>query len=276
MPPSVPVSSTADLSHADNAVTPKKNNLSHNGRTKVSKRLLKKSRSQTARPPKAFADSNTSNPSQEESNPLESSAASLNSNNLSSSLYNSANMMPYGMSPYYGGMSPMMTGGGPFNSLNQFLYGIQTVVFSLSQAVQLLGMNQQVLQQAFDSLSSMMDHAISTFHELRALEAMDHASETEEQRHRRKRLKTIRWCLMAAGSYIVYKLIRRITSKKRKQISAGPNTNVGSTSALGYGGPSSMMYGNSSYRPSMYGGGYSSNGPSMYGGVYGSGGAGFF
>ena len=38
----------------------------------------------------------------------------------------------YGMSPYYGGMPPA----GPLSGLNQFLFGVQNVVFSLGQAVQ--------------------------------------------------------------------------------------------------------------------------------------------
>ncbi len=117
------------------------------------------------------------------------------------------------MSPMMGGgMSPMI---GSISNLNQFLYGIQTVVFSLSQAVQLLGMNQEALQQAFDSLTSMMDKGVATFHELRALEAMQNAQETEEQKKRRQRLKTIRWASMMGGRYVVYKLIRRITNRRK-------------------------------------------------------------
>jgi hypothetical protein len=40
-------------------------------------------------------------------------------------------VLMYGMSPY-GGMPPS----GPLSGLNQFLFGVQNVVFSLGQAVQ--------------------------------------------------------------------------------------------------------------------------------------------
>jgi hypothetical protein len=43
----------------------------------------------------------------------------------------------YGMPPYGGGMSPP----GPLSGLNQFLFGVQNVVFSLGQAVQVSFMN---------------------------------------------------------------------------------------------------------------------------------------
>jgi hypothetical protein len=95
------------------------------------------------------------------------------------------------------------------------LFGVQNVVFSLSQAVQVLGMNQQAITQAFDSLTSMFDHAIAIFHELRALEALETEKENEEQKKRRTRLKAIRWALMMGSSWLVYKLMRRITSRRR-------------------------------------------------------------
>ena len=46
--------------------------------------------------------------------------------------------------------SPLMGIGGPLNSLNQFLFSIQNVIFSLSQAVQIVGMNAQGLQQLLE------------------------------------------------------------------------------------------------------------------------------
>lgn len=266
MPPSIPHPSSADLSHSDSSITPKKHNLSKarttTGRTKTNrtpKRVLKSK--QISKQPQEEGESANQIP-----------AAPPASNALSS--YNSASMMPYGMSPYYGGMSPMNTMG-PFSNLNQFLYGIQTVVFSLSQAVQLLGMNQQALQQAFDSLTSMMDHAIATFHELRALEAMKNEKETAEQKKRRQRLKTIRWALMMGGSYVVYKLIRRITSRRKQIAFTGNNA----SHQFGAGGPS--MYGSGAVGGSGMYGGYnptSAFGPSMYGGssYYGSGNGNYF
>ena len=156
--------------------------------------------------------------------------------------------MPYGGgmygSPYYGG--PMMTMGGPFSGVYQVLFGVQNVVFSLTQAVQLMGTNQHALQQAFDSLTGMMDHAIATFHELRALEAMEVANETKEQQRRRRRLKALRWALMMSASWLVYKIIRRLTTRRRRlgYEPRGSDNIMTPYSGAGYnGGYNSMMYG---------------------------------
>jgi hypothetical protein len=277
MPPSIPNPSSADLSHSDPSITPKKNNLS-SSRTSISRT---KGNRTTKRVPKSKP---VHKQAQEEEVTTTTQPLGASSTNNALSPYNSTGMMPYGMSPMMGGgMSPMMGGGmspmmGPISNLNQFLYGIQTVVFSLSQAIQLLGMNQEALQQAFDSLTSMMDHAVATFHELRALEAMQNEQETEEQKKRRQRLKTIRWALMMGGSYVVYKLIRRITSR-RKQVTYTGNNSAPLSAGYGLSGPS--MYGNGSYGGPGMQGGYnptSAFGPSMYGGgnYYGSGSGGYF
>ena len=144
--------------------------------------------------------------------------------------------IPYGMygSPYgYGGMSPAMVGG-PFSGLYQVLFGVQNIVFSLGQAVQILGMNQQALQEAFDSLTSMFDHAIATFHELRALEAMENETETEEQKKRRRRLKAVRWAMVMGTSWLLYKIIRRATSRRRRLQYNNNPSNANAASYLNY------------------------------------------
>lgn len=254
MPPSIPVPSAGDLNHS---VTPKKSNLSRRRRS-ANKRTLKR------KPATATAAAATATKQEEEITRVEDSSSS----NVANQLYNNSSMMPYGMSPYYGygGMSPMMMG--PLSNLNQYLFGIQNVVFSLTQAVQMLGMNQQALQQAFDSLTSMFDHAIVTFHELRALEAMKTENETEEQKNRRKRLKTIRWALLVGGTWVVSKLIRKITGR-RKRLQCDGNNYANNNSAFG---GSSMTYGSGSFGPQMYGSyGPASSSPyhggsSMYGG----------
>jgi uncharacterized membrane protein YgcG len=179
-------------------------------------------------------------------------------------------------------MSPMMMGG-PFSGLYQVLFGVQNVVFSLGQAVQLVGMNQQALQQALDSAWSMMDHAIATFHELRALEAKEKKHETKEDKKKRQRLKALRWALVMGTSWVVYKLIRRITSSSRRRRlrhngasstnAIMPNNNYSPSYSYGTGG-----YGSSMYGPSMNGGGYNSSSPygsSLFGGG-GYGGGGYF
>eukprot|EP00934_Nitzschia_sp_Nitz4_P004893 Nitzschia sp. Nitz4//scaffold106_size73319//33318//34157//NITZ4_005736-RA/size73319-processed-gene-0.68-mRNA-1//-1//CDS//3329532520//4883//frame0 len=178
-------------------------------------------------------------------------------------------------SPYFGGgMSPMMMGG-PFSGLYQTLFGIQNIVFSMSQVVQLLGMNQHAMQQAFDSLSSMVDHAIATFHEVRALDATESALESEEQKRRRRRLKAIRYAMVVGATWLVYKIIRQLTSKRRRLRHDTTNTmglhsrpTTGYSPYGGYGGGSygmGMGY-NSMMGSSMYGGGY--GGPGSFGGMY--------
>mmetsp|Transcript_33166 Transcript_33166/g.80164 ORF Transcript_33166/g.80164 Transcript_33166/m.80164 type:complete len:266 (+) Transcript_33166:42-839(+) len=262
MPPSVPIAPTSD--QLETSITPIKSNLSRPASRKKTNRATRKTRIIN----KSGTKKKQQQQQQQEDEGTQPLSSSLQGPNNMMSLYGGAGMMPYGMSPYYGGMSPMM---GPFSNLNQFLYGIQTVVFSLSQAVQLLGTNQQVLQQSFESLTSMIEHAVATFHELRALEALQNEKETAQQKKRRQRLKTIRWALMVGGSYVVYKIIRRITSK-RKQIAQRGNH---STPSGGYG--SGMNYGSSFGGSGQYGG-YnmqsSFGGPSMYGGggYYGAGG----
>lgn len=183
-------------------------------------------------------------------------------------------------SPYYGGgMSPMMMGGGmmggmmggvgPFSGVYQVLFGVQNVVFSLTQAVQLMGTNQHALQQAFDSLTGMIDHAIATFHELRALEATETAKETEEQQRRRRRLKALRWAFVVGSSWLLYKLIRRLTTSSRRRRIVGydgtNSNNMGPRNAAMV--PYSSYNNSSSYGSSMYGGG--GFGPGSSGGIFG-------
>lgn len=175
---------------------------------------------------------------------------------------NATGMMGGGMnyggvygSPYYG--APMMMG--PFSGIHQVLFGVQNVVFSLTQAVQLLVTNQHAIQQAFDSLTGMMDHMVSTFHEMRALEAMERGSETKEQQRRRRRLKALRWALTMSASWLLYKIIRRLTSRRRR---------LGYGEATGYPAITPRSPYSTGYNPMMYGGGHGSGFPfgSMFGG----------
>ncbi len=144
-----------------------------------------------------------------------------------------AGLAPYGgistVSPYgyYGGAASMMapspfmgmgmnTMGLPYLSgLNQVVFNIQNIIFSISQAVQIVGANQQALQHAWESLNQMVDHAVATFHEMRALEAIERDCESEEERNRRKRLKALRYAFVFGGSWLAYKLIRNLLFRKR-------------------------------------------------------------
>lgn len=140
-------------------------------------------------------------------------------------------LAPYGgigtISPYgfYGGAASMMppspymgmnTMGLPYVSgLNQVVYNIQNIIFSVSQAIYMIGANQQALQQAWESLNQMVDHAVATFHEMRALESIERQNETEEETKKRKRLKALRYAFVFGGGWLAYKLVRNLLFRKR-------------------------------------------------------------
>ncbi|KAL7579846.1 hypothetical protein ACA910_004858 [Epithemia clementina (nom. ined.)] len=133
-----------------------------------------------------------------------------------------------GMSPYYGGYgsspyssysgmyTPMGMGvPGPLSSLNQFLFGVQSVIFSLGQAVQIIGMNTQALKQLFESVASMIDHAMVSWNEMRRLDASAQMEESDEEKKKRRRVKALRWTVVAATSYLGYRLARRLLSRRQ-------------------------------------------------------------
>lgn len=160
----------------------------------------------------------------------QSSAPPFNENNAilsgSSSLYNSGYMSPYGGgmmgAGMYGGgagiygaggmgMYGTMAGlGGPMSGLNHFLFGIQNVIFSLSQAVQIIGMNTEAVKHLLESATAMFDHAVARWQELRALEAAHRHTESPEARKRRRRLRALRWALVAGVTYAGYAFVRKL------------------------------------------------------------------
>ncbi len=265
MPPSIPLPSSLGAETA--CSIPTTNTTAKERRTTRSNRKSKPNQTNTPRRTRTevYNDGNPTESTEYRDNEIQTSLANNNNgNNINTNPYS---MMPYSGtmygSPYYGS-GPMMMMGGPFSGIYQVLFGVQNVVFSLTQAVQLLGTNQHAIQQAFDSLTAMMDHALATFQELRALEAVSTERETEEQKRRRQRLRTLRWAFMMGSSWLLYKLIRRLTSRRRR-IEAGASAGAGIT-------PYSSGY-NTGYNNSMHGmngGGYGS----MFGtgGQYGGGG----
>ena len=133
--------------------------------------------------------------------------------------YGGYNTSMYGGGMYGGGgmMSPYgMMSPGPISSLNQFLFSIQSVIFSLGQAVQIIGMNTQGLKQLLESATAMFDHAVQTWHEMQTLEQKARHHETEEDRKRRRRLRAMRMALVAGISYLGYRLVRRLLFPPRR------------------------------------------------------------
>jgi hypothetical protein len=166
----------------------------------------------------------------------------------------------------YGGGSGMMlggmyggaAGGGPLSGLNQALYGFQSLILSLGQAVQIVGMNTAALQQLLESTCKMVDHAIHVYRDMRALEIASQHSELPEDKKRRRRLRALRWCIMLSVSYAGYKIIRMAFFRKKNMRiieygggGAAPTQYQQGSSAMV---PYSQGYNSSNYNSSPYGG----------------------
>jgi len=147
----------------------------------------------------------------------------------------SAAVSPYGL---YGGTASMMPPASPymamggmggiggmgglgipyFSGIYQTMYGVQNLIVSISQVIQVVGTNQQALQHAWESLNRMIDHAVVTFAEMRALESIERENETEEDRRRRKRLKAIRYAIVFGGGWFACKMIRNLLFRKKRLV----------------------------------------------------------
>jgi hypothetical protein len=164
-------------------------------------------------------------------------------------------MSMYGGGGMYGGglMGGMYGGaGGPLSGLNQALYGFQSLILSLGQAVQIVGMNTAALQQLLESTSKMVDHAIHVYKEMRAVEMASQHSELPEDKKRRRRLRALRWCIMLGVSYAGYKIIRMAFRKRTMRIEyGGAQTQYPQRSSAMV--PYSQGY-SSNYNSSPYGG----------------------
>ena len=100
--------------------------------------------------------------------------------------------------------------GSSLGGFNQFLFGVQNVIFSLSQAVQILGMNTQALKQLLETVMTTFDHAVRTYREVRRIElaAAADESESKESKQKRRRLKALRWAAVSVLTYAGYRLVR--------------------------------------------------------------------
>lgn len=122
----------------------------------------------------------------------------------------------YGGGGMYGGAyGGVGLHGGPMSNLNQLLFGVQNVIFSLTQAVQIIGMNTEAVKKLLESGIAMFDHAVATWQEMKALEDASRESESEEDRKRRRRLRALRWALTTAVMYAGYSLVRQVLSRRR-------------------------------------------------------------
>ena len=162
-----------------------------------------------------------------------------------------------GMNPYnpmtpstsmfgnYGGfgnsmmMSPQLpmlgTAGGPFSTITNYLLGIQNVIMSIGQVVQIISFNATSLQQLSESILAMVEHAIRSWHEQQQQqqnrflkhnrgdsgswnENVDSKTPEEIQKalQQRRRLRALRYTIAITLSYIGYTMIRKVFFKQQQ------------------------------------------------------------
>lgn len=171
----------------------------------------------------------------------------------------------------YGMMGMPPYGGGPMTGVTQALLGVQNVIFSLGQAVQIVGMNAEAVKHLLESAVSMLDHAVATWREMRVLEAeyCRQEQESEAAKKRRRRLRALRWALTASVAYAGYAVVRKLLQSYCSRRARRQPT------AIEGGGPyhnnnnNYQQYPQQQHQPSFYN--YYNNGtsPPTYGG-YGS------
>ncbi len=116
---------------------------------------------------------------------------------------------------------------GPLSSLNQSLFTIQAVLVSLGQAVQIIGMNTQALHQVVQSITTMFDHAATTFYDMQAKQQQAQSllsattchevDESNDMKRKRRRLQALRWALVVGVTYAAYRLMRRVFLGRRPE-----------------------------------------------------------
>lgn len=156
-----------------------------------------------------------------------------------------------------------------------------THIFVLLFLLKIVGMNTQALHQLLDTTTTMFDHALQTFKEMRMLDAANAALESEEEQKQRRRLKALRWALIMSVVYGGYRLIRRLLRKRQPQLAMYPAAQPSyapTTSRAIQAYPQNYPYAGAATSPysSSYGGAdpyspyYSGGASSMYpGGGYG-------
>ena len=167
-------------------------------------------------------------------------------------------------------------------SLNQFLFGIQSLIFSVSQAVQIVGMNAEQIKGVVGSLREVMDKSLKGLDWERLSGVLEKDGRfrgvlgnttdengdrlTEEEIVHRRRLAAFRWTVTLTLSYAAYRMVRRLI---RALIFGGHGGQYGGRgySASYNGGRYSSPYGGMGYGRR---GGYGSYGSGYgYGGGYG-------
>ena len=99
--------------------------------------------------------------------------------------------------------------GGPLSSLNQLLFSIRSVIFSLEQAMQIVSMSAQGLRQLLESATGMFDHVVET-----------QPSKHERSVRNRPRIApslAMRMALVAGILCLGHRLVRQLLFPLRRQ-----------------------------------------------------------
>ena len=159
---------------------------------------------------------------------------SYNPMNPSNSMYgnyggfggNSMMMMPPTLPMFGGG------GAGPFSTITNYLLGIQNVIMSIGQVVQIVSFNASSLQQLCESVLAMFEHAIRSWHEQQQQNRLlkrDNTGgiwndnndvrtpeEIQKALQQRRRLRALRYTVTIAISYAIYSIIRKVLFQQQR------------------------------------------------------------
>jgi len=107
-------------------------------------------------------------------------------------------------------------GNGPLHSINQFLFSFQSIVFSMGQAMQIIGMNTKHLHQLYQQIMNMLDQTLAIIEEVKRMEeGKENKQLSPEEIKRRRRLKAIRWSIMIGITYLGSKAILKWFQRRR-------------------------------------------------------------
>jgi hypothetical protein len=154
-----------------------------------------------------------------------------------SSLLNSTNMLTSNLGMYgglggynngmmmmggYGGY-PTTYGAGPLSWVNQCMFGIQNLLFSVTQVIQIVSMNTNTVQQLYEAVRTILQHAVQAYQQHIALDDSPTSSrgihtmqQRQELAQRRRKLRMIRSALVSLALYTGYKLVRWLFTKNSR------------------------------------------------------------
>jgi hypothetical protein len=117
--------------------------------------------------------------------------------------------------PFLSPMMPLTTiSTGPFSNITNYLLGLQNVILSIGQVVQIISFNTNSLQQLCESVLAMFEHAVRTWHEQLPAATTD-AREASEPQQQQRRIRALRYAAAVAFTYLGYTIVRAIRNRYR-------------------------------------------------------------